>query len=679
MCKAVIRCKNRYSYTLHDGLLRVDLTKVSMTDADQRERTTLRIEVELLRPTVDRLEPYFRELTKLWCRVHQTVEPYTSADLAIVVGLVGKLPGYESPSRLNSGVLMQARNIKPDDWRMGGVVGNPASGYVVTPKAHGHRKLLVIAENGVWLTMPPFDFNRLTVSGRDPVPYAGTVLDGESLPQEKEDNVFLFLAFDVLRVQEKDEIYRRPYVQRHQICKMIERRLEHVQSLRFFAKPFESMPTVPALFKAVNHLLDDEEAERLPYPTDGIMFIPADVPYNGGQQALKVLKWKPTDELTVDFSVRRRAHGVCLFCSQKGSGELVEWTGIPAIRFDVDGMLDKEHPMLADLPTGMVVEFSWDYEKGWLTPVRRRDDKAVPNDIAVAKLVWRDIFNPMPASAIRGKQVRWYLINMVRREITQAVQAWCQLEGRPTVHILMVSWLVTELQLTLADLAESVRLHVFTEAQPTFFGEILYQVTIGVKPTFGYHERILYVFQPWPIHIHTKSFVVIGLDTTLARAMATRTFEDVKVRAGSLMIQDKFVLPGQDFEVTTSKLLLDTYTLNYELLMPDAARELLGLVRVAWYGLAAQPAAKPIEGKEASSSSVPLRRHWFAIASKSTVLELPMPWSRDVQQCLKEATMTVKQTTASFSSIPGAEPAVLCVEVAEEAGDVSGGGCTAFK
>jgi hypothetical protein len=66
----VIRTKERMSYLIFNSSMRVDMTKVSMTDEHKKEVTTYEIEVELIK--WDELSQFLQKISYLWGHVHQS-------------------------------------------------------------------------------------------------------------------------------------------------------------------------------------------------------------------------------------------------------------------------------------------------------------------------------------------------------------------------------------------------------------------------------------------------------------------------------------------------------------------------------------------------------------------------------------------------------------------------------
>lgn len=122
--------------------------------------------------------------------------------------------------------------------------------------------------------------------------------------------------------------------------------------------------------------------------SDGLIFTPlaAGYPKNGGIQK-GLIKWKPRDQLSIDF----------LLETHRGEQQLnIVDQGNTLIPFPPESRLVRK----VDLPDGIVVECVWDYEARRWRVHRPRYDKTKPNFITVAMDVWKAIDEPVEPSDI---------------------------------------------------------------------------------------------------------------------------------------------------------------------------------------------------------------------------------------------------------------------------------------
>lgn len=183
-------------------------------------------------------------------------------------------------------------------------------------------------------------------------------------------------------------------------------------------------------FYAVMQKMVDEEP-LLPYKTDGIIFTPHIHPYNTLTQTIPlykrdlnnyvdICKWKPVEELTIDFKIRWRAlsqgtRTLDLYSYEgKNRDTLFKGNIKYPYTFTVD-LSDTRNSNLLNLSSEQIIEFAWD--KNTFYYVRIREDKTKPNRIDIANDVWDDIHNPIDIKTLTGENsvlMRKYHNNMKR-------------------------------------------------------------------------------------------------------------------------------------------------------------------------------------------------------------------------------------------------------------------------
>jgi len=422
------RTKNRQSYYLYNNSLRLDLTIVQTMSEKSETSTTYEMELELL--DLSKTDLFIKNVKDFWRILHNTEEVYSTKDLLKLTINIKKQLGLDSLSRFNRDVLVQARNIKPNDLVYGGIIGNSYTTYSVTHKADGQRKMLIYDESGVWLAMPPYEYNLIT---KEPnMNLNGTIIDGELVPKDQRlENApkvrYWYLAFDCLSIQYTTEIQQKPLHDRAQICLQIAR--NNKSKLLFInAKEHWEVKSPIDFFSRMSEML--VQSEILSYKTDGFMFTPTLINYNSHSNTLEfservltknpdIVKYKPKKDLTIDFSVKQIMDSKTkkpvyhLYCSKKGSSEPVEFKGTEQIPYTVD-MLDHSNPLLMNIPINTVIEFGWDSTKNYLFPVKYRRDKVVGNDIDVAKNIWMDLFDPISTKALSGNDFSYSMFLLKR-------------------------------------------------------------------------------------------------------------------------------------------------------------------------------------------------------------------------------------------------------------------------
>lgn len=418
-----IRTKHRTSYVLEGGAVQLDLTE-TLTDRE----TSYEVEAELVSARTarkDDIQKYLGALETVWLWLHDSNQIYT-LDMVTRVGaeLCSSTQGTgpRALQAFNRDVLVQARNIKRADLVQGGLVGNPETQYKVTMKADGFRKLALFNEDGVWLVMPPYEYNRVAASGPSYAPFRGTWLDGELVPPARRNYgpaspplaPYWFLIFDVLRAEGRS-LGHLGLGERLQVAKQVVKAFDRDTLLCMHAKEYYPIATKEELFRTLTEL--EDRKSLLAYKIDGYMFTPASTPYNIHaldrppiEQVLvatpSVVKWKPPEEITIDFAVERTAMGgLDLRASQRGQARGVPFRGTPEYPFgeeDLAKIRSKRYVLLEDIGYKGVVEFGWNYDESVLEPRRIRRDKPVGNRIEVAQDNWRDIQVPVRIEALTG-------------------------------------------------------------------------------------------------------------------------------------------------------------------------------------------------------------------------------------------------------------------------------------
>jgi len=196
-------------------------------------------------------------------------------------------------------------------------------------------------------------------------------------------------------------------------------------------KPSWLINNVAEFFSHTRRLL--AEIPNLPYPEDGLMYIPVDVIYNPRSNDIPIskrqltevpdtCKWKPPSKITIDFVIQWNLGEQSLLLksgqrSASGRVELTEFTGSPDSSAGNEHMITTSppavdvsnallHPGGAPLPSGTVVEFAWDEQLARLVPQRIRFDKPGPNMLDVAQDNWEVLRDPLTAEDITGTTLK---------------------------------------------------------------------------------------------------------------------------------------------------------------------------------------------------------------------------------------------------------------------------------
>jgi hypothetical protein len=414
----IIREKNRSSYYVFGGMVRIDITIVNMIQglsgrSGMKDRSKYEVEVELISP--NGLNAFEKAIYVTLQRVLDTITLYTAREATDLINFVNMILGSNKRGILDHYPLVQARNLKMKDMVWGGLLGNKDTGYSVTHKADGIRKMLVFHSSGIWLVMAPHTLNRITNTA---VPtLTGTILDGEMIPVNKRlegspaTNIW-YLAFDCLSWSNDKSIQLKPHGMRmnhaQAVADVIKNQLIYVntKSFRNFGTPQEFFTVMREMFREQSHLS---------YLQDGFMFTPVNSVYNPHSDKNPlyrrvltkypdICKGKPKEQLTVDFKIEWKAvpegySVIKLYVNRKGKPVLFNGTKV----FPYRDTIDSFHPLTQGLPSGTIVEYGWDYKRELFIPHRIRHDKTKPNREDIAEDVWMDIMRPLTEETMKGE------------------------------------------------------------------------------------------------------------------------------------------------------------------------------------------------------------------------------------------------------------------------------------
>ena len=443
------RVKHRRSYVVFNGTVRVDLTVVG-----QRYE----VEVELLNQ--QSFPNFDRGVQITLQKLLNTLILYTTGEANILTNYINGILQGRKPYVIDHTVLVQARDLNLKDLVIGGLVGNPDTGYTVTHKADGERKLLVFHESGVWLVMAPRHFNKI-LDLKVPQLY-GTIIDGEELSPSKRRTgapaaKYWFLAFDCMARRGDGTIQNLPHSQRMEFCQVV---VNYISSLKYQSedkrilaantKDFRGFNTVNEFYDVMNGMFDEQDL--LPYHQDGFMFTPSATPYNSGTDQLPlfqrvltrypdICKWKPKEKLTIDFQIqwgRLTPEGkrtLVLFSGNMPGqpNNLVQFTGTLYNPFDAT-TVDAENQLTLNLVNDSIVEYAWDYQSNILYPVRVRHEKTRPNRIDRVENIWDLIQHPLDAATMKGDD--FTLVFAYHNRIKKAIYNFASPKGRDNMTLL---------------------------------------------------------------------------------------------------------------------------------------------------------------------------------------------------------------------------------------------------
>ena len=383
----LIREKTRYRYDMDNGYL-LDLTRVEERKTDN---FSVKYEVELEVPRnfkVKELNQYIQVVLQL---LYGSQELLTIRDKIDVFTDLNKHFGGNFVGSLDSRTLTQLRNLKAKDLLSGGMIEQEGS---VSIKIDGLRRFLWISEKNAYLVMAQDFLNKLSLTDEIPRRFQGSLFEGEFL-----DNVFylydtlIYQGQDVRNKSHRDRLDYAVYVTKFD---QIDIRIE----LKKFY-PFHNSYT---FFDMCDYVL----SQTYSYPTDGIVI----TPNSPGKQTLK---WKPIENLTIDFLYRNER----LYMGGKDDQEAFPhqppfstFEGVP------DNVIVEVRFVSSDDGKERKPEF-----------VRMREDKPYPNSKEVALSVWEDIEKPISEGMIRGKE--FGLIFRYHNRVKDSIHS--EIAGNPNV------------------------------------------------------------------------------------------------------------------------------------------------------------------------------------------------------------------------------------------------------
>lgn len=234
--------------------------------------------------------------------------------------------------------------------------------YFLSYKLDGIRKLLYIKRNNKSFTLnSKSEKENIILPGKTTEILDGSVLDCEYYKGK-------YYVFDILSYKHEDttkENFSDRYVKYKDVVKILD-------SKKVFSKIFYKPE------KSIYETFSILESMRKNYPlkTDGLIFTP-DVFYHSN---IKTLKWKPPEEITIDFKVKKQDNKLIL------------------LKQDNSRFLYKGIKTLLDIPKNIkdkaIYEFTFDVKNKQFIIGRMRPDKTKSNHISVIISNLKTILKP---------------------------------------------------------------------------------------------------------------------------------------------------------------------------------------------------------------------------------------------------------------------------------------------
>ena len=259
--------------------------------------------------------------------------------------------------------------------------------YSITAKADGYRKILMINKHGCYFITN--DINKIS----NPNPKwknLNIIIDTELV----DDTLYIF---DVLLYQNKIVADIADLQQRLGYAEIIVKTLNTIQTsktkLNIKIKKFVYFSNFEEFSKGILRIIDNAE-----FPTDGLIFTPINVPYFASNNQPSIKKWKPIDDLTIDFEIIDTPPFIGVKDNQN---KIVPFDGtkdnkITSENVDID---------YKNYHIGQIVEFKWNPDNKLFYTYRLRSDKIEPNFINIAFDTFSLIINPISLDTLLGNDL----------------------------------------------------------------------------------------------------------------------------------------------------------------------------------------------------------------------------------------------------------------------------------
>jgi hypothetical protein len=384
------RNKIRHSYISTD--YRIDLTIVD---------GKYECELEAIPSATDKSIKY-KEITKILTTLNQVIN-----DSFYIIGNDEKehvIKTYSNLIKKTYFIAAQPETLHKDELHL---LYDKATPYSVTEKLDGERALMVIDNfNTVYLLDNNFDNIKNTELKTNKYPLS--VLDGELLLH---NGKFIYFIFDILVFDGQDIRGLTKY----NLSKRLNLMHDIQMSIQFDTNSRFVIHVKEYIFKDVFLGSEIILNRKSLYKNDGLIFTPINDPYPTTKKWKNLLKWKPSNQNSIDFySVKKTGYWELYVQVKNGNDrnkkELFNVEklcfNIPEISKSVDTFTTEFPDSLLDplikepYRTNTVIEYIWDSNVNFFIPIRTRWDKTLNpqkhgNFSGVACDIWKNIHNPI--------------------------------------------------------------------------------------------------------------------------------------------------------------------------------------------------------------------------------------------------------------------------------------------
>ena len=305
---------------------------------------------------------------------------------------------------------------KPKNLKINTLLDPKLNNMLVSLKIDGVRAALFLHHCGTFIIMAPYTVYKIGKGNRL---YHNTLFDCELLVTYDDDlnrvNDVQIFAFDLCFIQNTDirnESFDFRYSRLRELDFGFINNLMFCKYYRFMKKDFWKEES---FYDSVNIVLQIDDI-----PQDGLIIQSPETKYTSGTSG-KVYKWKPQDQLTIDFkfipAIKDEVNDLIIPHHLDDEGNLIDGFIYKIYNKEgrnlrmffgnkdkyYDGFVVLEEPDIS--LNNRIVECVWDEEIERFSPMRTRVDRLDPNNIITALGNWEDIIKPITIDTISGNNL----------------------------------------------------------------------------------------------------------------------------------------------------------------------------------------------------------------------------------------------------------------------------------
>lgn len=336
-----------------------------------------------------------------------------------------------SSTRMIYSYMNKPRNIKISDIKPNfNKETFSLKNYLPTIKLDGRRFFMLITNGECYMVLPPYSVVKFgktlrlikgeyipQLKDNENIESIGsnlyseldsksiTYLDGEFTP-DYTYHVFDILFYDSKDVRKKSLKYRLKLVDK--VVPYIKPYYGNILAKRYFTEG-DIYKRLEDAFKEYEVMKNEDEDS-----VDGLIIQPEGEYLND-----KTLKWKPAEQLTIDFKLNKVDRNIvndnrfkhlinlenverAYFIYSSSGRSLIQFKTNNPLRYNGVLILTEDQFKEVTKWETNVVECKWDKESETFVALRIRPDKPLPNNIQTAFDVWKDIHKPLKKDAILG-------------------------------------------------------------------------------------------------------------------------------------------------------------------------------------------------------------------------------------------------------------------------------------